>query len=256
MKKMTPLCLLISIAAAIMLSFSAATLNFSEASMMDEDALAEIQAACAHTNKSEQYCEATHPHANFRYCTDCWKKFYTGGYTTKSHGDGSTGSGTCPDCGSHRYVGRTCERPGTCACGDTVPAAGHVYSPIYSEAAHPHKYYEECSVCHYIHYTGGHATKNHGDGTWGSGTCPDCGTHTYVGKTCTTNGACACGAILEAVGHTPEGSVYYENEHPHRYFKVCSTCSGRVYTGEKKTLPHGDGTDGTCMQCGFHVYEH
>lgn len=49
----------------------------------------------------------------------------------------------------------------------------------YSEVAHPHKYFRTCKSCNTKVYVGGHATKNHGDGSWGSGTCPQCGSHSY-----------------------------------------------------------------------------
>ena len=106
-------------------------------------------------------------------------KSSSGGYEVKTHGDGSWGSGTCPQCGTHTYTGRSCTSKGVCACGSTQPAYGHSYGSIYSEAAHPHKYYHTCSRCSKKEYTSGTETKTHGDGSWGSGTCPDCGTHTY-----------------------------------------------------------------------------
>lgn len=53
----------------------------------------------------------------------------------------------------------------------------------YSEIAHPHYYFRSCLLCGEKVYTGGHATKNHGDGTYGSGTCPSCGTHSYPNPT-------------------------------------------------------------------------
>lgn len=49
----------------------------------------------------------------------------------------------------------------------------------YSEASHPHEYYRNCKDCGKKIYVGGHATKAHGSGEWGSGTCPQCGAHSY-----------------------------------------------------------------------------
>lgn len=186
-------------------------------------------AACSHSSLGSQYSEAAHPHAYYRTCNSCGQKIYSGGYATKMHGDGSWGSGTCPDCGTHTY-------------GNT-----------YSEAAHPHYYYKTC-VCGDVKYTGGHATKTHGDGSWGSGTCPDCGSHTYVGQTCTSPGTCACGAVIAASGHTLNGTTYYESAHPHNCYKLCSKCGYKSYTGSQKTLQHGNGSSGTCSQCGSHDY--
>ena len=62
----------------------------------------------------------------------------------------------------------------------------------YCDADHPHAYYKTCKSCGQKVYTGGYATKAHGDGSRGSGTCPSCGTHSY-------------------------GTTYSEATHPHRY---------------------------------------
>lgn len=51
--------------------------------------------------------------------------------------------------------------------------------PQYSEATHPHKYYRTCNSCGVKVYTGGQETKKHGPGTWGSGTCKLCGSHSF-----------------------------------------------------------------------------
>ncbi|MGM9522692.1 MAG: matrixin family metalloprotease [Oscillospiraceae bacterium] len=170
-------------------------------------------AACTHSSLGERYSEASHPHAYFSYCNSCGAKVYTGGYATKAHGDGTWGSGTCPDCGTHTYVGQSCTSSGVCACGATVAALGHNLGQRYSEATHPHYYYKNCSRCGAKVYIGGQETKAHGTGEWGSGTCPDCGTHTYVGLSCTTGGVCVCGATAEATGHT---LVYDEVEDEYR----------------------------------------
>ena len=95
----------------------------------------------------------------------------------------STGSiiGNCPSCGKYSFQG------------------------TYVEVAHSsrgHANYNECNSCHYVQYLGTYTTKSHGSGAYGSGTCPDCGSHTWVlqsqqAATCTSNGyrsySCACG---------------------------------------------------------------
>ena len=129
------------------------------------------------------------------------------------------------------------------------------YSPQYSEATHPHAYFKQCLDCGYILYTGGHATKAHGDGSWGSGTCPSCGTHTYTGQSCTSQGICSCGAMSSVLGHSysPE---YCEADHPHAVYKQCYRCGVKSYTGQYTTKPHGSGAQGsgTCPDCGTHSY--
>lgn len=70
----------------------------------------------------------------------------------------------------------------------------------YSEAAHPHKYYRTCNSCGVKVYTGGQETKKHGSGAYGSGTCKQCGTHSYGTPTAPSinhphqsSASCACG---------------------------------------------------------------
>ena len=95
----------------------------------------------------------------------------------------STGSiiGNCPSCGKYSFQG------------------------TYVEVAHSsrgHANYNECYLCHYVQYLGTYTYKSHGAGGYGSGTCPDCGSHTWIlqnvqDATCTSNGyrsySCACG---------------------------------------------------------------
>ena len=50
------------------------------------------------------YVEVAHSsrgHANYNECNACHYVQYLGTYTTKSHGSGAYGSGTCPDCAIH-----------------------------------------------------------------------------------------------------------------------------------------------------------
>ena len=70
----------------------------------------------------------------------------------------STGTiiGNCPSCGKYSFQG------------------------TYVEVAHSsrgHANYNECNSCHYVQYLGTYTTKSHGAGGYGSGTCPDCGSH-------------------------------------------------------------------------------
>lgn len=103
-------------------------------------------------------------------------------------------------------------------------ACSHDWYPIYSEAAHPHPYFHECKLCGVKEYTGGYATKAHGDGSWGSGTCPHCGTHDYDA------------AGYSAVHPHPEvfecycGDSYESTTSfaPSDYFPECTQCTGGV----------------------------
>ena len=167
------------------------------------------KAACSHSSLGPMYSEATHPHRYYRECNLCHEIIYTGGHATKAHGTGAWGSGTCPQCGVHSF------------------------GPTYSEASHPHNYYHTCTLCNKKDYTGGHATKAHGSGAWGSGTCSQCGTHSF-------------------------GPTYSEASHPHNYYHTCTLCNKKVYTGGHATKSHGTGAwgSGTCPDCGQHSYNY
>lgn len=212
-------------------------------------------AACSHTSLGPQFSDAAHPHEQFSYCNLCGEKIYFGTYVEKDHGDGSWGSGTCPDCGSHDFEGLSCDEAGYCICGAAVSAYGHTfYHEIYYEVEHPHWSFRACLQCDAKSYTGDTITKNHGDGSWGSGTCPDCGSHSFSPGTCTSLGECVCGALDPNPSHSPGTVTYYENTHPHSDFRMCTACGTKLYLGTSTILSHGNGTSGTCEDCGTHSY--
>jgi len=64
------------------------------------------------------------------------------------------------------------------------------------------------------------------------------------------NAAAAC-------THSFTGATQYSDAaHPHAYFKYCSKCGQKVYTGGNQVKPHGTGAtgSGTCSTCGTHSY--
>jgi hypothetical protein len=91
-------------------------------------------------------------------------------------------------------------------------------------------FYQQCYRCGDAEYTGGTATKAHGDGSWGSGTCPDCGTHTWTIAGYEASHphkeiqACYCGAS----GYTGN---YYSGHYPD-----CDSCSSSVSTTDSGTV--------------------
>ena len=72
---------------------------------------------------------------------------------------------------------------------------------LYCEANHPHAYFRFCTVCMDKVYVGGYATKAHGTGEWGSGTCKTCGVHAFVNDSVDpehphpTISSCVCGEV-------------------------------------------------------------
>ena len=186
-----------------------------------------VFAVCVHTWNT--YCDASHPHEQYKYCSKCGAVQYLGTYVTKRHGDGSWGSGTCPDCGSCSYSGRSCTSQGVCVCGNTISAYGHSYAAatcvaartcsrcgatsgsalghndtLYCDAAHidgqGHARFYLCSRCGRTSYTGSYIAKPHGPGTVGSNSCKQCGSHSYTLEVTISSvhphpqsGKCICG---------------------------------------------------------------
>ena len=146
----------------------------------------------------------------------------------------STGSiiGNCPSCGKYSFQG------------------------TYVEVAHSsrgHANYNECYLCHYVQYLGTYTYKSHGAGGYGSGTCPDCGSHTWVlqsqqASTCTSNGyrsySCACGQTksetIYASGHNYSyGSWEQYSSSQHRRTGSCRNCGATDYDYASHSMSYG-----------------
>ena len=167
----------------------------------------------------------------------------------------STGSiiGNCPSCGKYSFQG------------------------TYVEVAHSsrgHANYNECNSCHYVQYLGTYTTKSHGSGAYGSGTCPDCGSHTWVlqsqqAATCTSNGyrsySCACGQTknetIYATGHSYSyGSWEQYSASQHRREAYCRNCGGSDYEYASHSMSYGSWSNSSssqhsrtasCRTCGY-----
>ena len=167
----------------------------------------------------------------------------------------STGSiiGNCPSCGKYAFQG------------------------TYVEVAHSsrgHANYNECNSCHYVQYLGTYTTKSHGSGAYGSGTCPDCGSHTWVlqsqqAATCTSNGyrsySCACGQTksetIYASGHSYSyGSWEQYSSSQHRREAYCRNCGDSDYEYASHSMSYGSWSNSSssqhsrtasCRTCGY-----
>ena len=172
----------------------------------------------------------------------------------------STGSiiGNCPSCGKYSFQG------------------------TYVEVAHSsrgHANYNECYLCHYVQYLGTYTYKSHGAGGYGSGTCPDCGSHTWVlqsqqASTCTSNGyrsySCACGQTksetIYASGHNYSyGSweQYSSSQHPREAY--CRNCGDSDYEYASHSMSYGSWSNSSssqhsrtasCRTCGYSTTEY
>ena len=167
----------------------------------------------------------------------------------------STGSiiGNCPSCGKYSFQG------------------------TYVEVAHSsrgHANYNECYACHYVQYLGTYTYKSHGAGGYGSGTCPDCGSHTWVlqsqqAATCTSNGyrsySCACGQTknetIYATGHSYSyGSWEQYSSSQHRREAYCRNCGDSDYEYASHSMSYGSWSNSSssqhsrtasCRTCGY-----
>ena len=167
----------------------------------------------------------------------------------------STGSiiGNCPSCGKYSFQG------------------------TYVEVAHSsrgHANYNECNSCHYVQYLGTYTTKSHGSGAYGSGTCPDCGSHTWVlqsqqAATCTSNGyrsySCTCGQTksetIYASGHSYSyGSWEQYSSSQHRRTGSCRNCGATDYDYASHSMSYGAWSNysdsqhsrtASCRTCGY-----
>ena len=172
----------------------------------------------------------------------------------------STGSiiGNCPSCGKYSFQG------------------------TYVEVAHSsrgHANYNECNSCHYVQYLGTYTYKSHGAGAYGSGTCPDCGSHTWVldyesAATCTSNGyrsySCVCGQTksetIYASGHNYSyGSWTQYSSSQHRRESYCRNCGDSDYEYASHSMSYGSWSNysssqhsrtATCRTCGYSTVDY
>ena len=172
----------------------------------------------------------------------------------------STGSiiGNCPSCGKYSFQG------------------------VYVEVAHSsrgHANYNECNSCHYVQYLGTYTYKSHGAGAYGSGTCPDCGSHTWVldyesAATCTSNGyrsySCVCGQTksetIYASGHSYSyGSWTQYSSSQHRRESYCRNCGDSDYEYASHSMSYGSWSNysssqhsrtATCRTCGYSTVDY
>lgn len=192
---------------------------------------------------------------NERYFYDLYGSYASGVMSASDVSLTSTGTiiGNCPSCGKYSFQG------------------------TYVEVAHSsrgHANYNECNSCHYVQYLGTYTTKSHGSGAYGSGTCPDCGSHTWVlqnvqDATCTSNGyrsySCACGQTksetIYSSGHSYSyGSWEEYSSSQHRRESYCRNCGASSYDYASHSLSYGSWSNdsssqhsrtASCRTCGY-----
>ena len=166
--------------------------------------------------------------------------------------------GTCPSCSKNSLQG-------------TYVSTTHT--------SRGHQQYYECYLCHYVQNLGTYVYKDHGDGSYGSWTCPSCGSHTWVldydqDATCTSNGyrsySCACGQTkretVYSSGHSYRyGSWEQYSGSKHRRETYCRNCGDSDYEYANHSLSYGSWSkysdsqhsrSTSCDTCGYSTTEY
>ena len=161
--------------------------------------------------------------------------------------------GTCPSCNQYSLQGTYVEQTHT---------------------SRGHQEYYECYKCHYVKNLGTYVYKDHGDGSYGSWTCPSCGSHTWVldyesDATCTRNGyreySCDCGQskreTIYATGHSYSyGSWEQYSTSQHRREAYCRNCGDSDYEYASHSMSYGSWSNSSssqhsrtvsCRTCGY-----
>ena len=161
---------------------------------------------------------------------------------------------------------------GTCPSCKQYSLQGTYVSTTHTSRGHQEYY--ECYKCHYTKNLGTYVYKDHGSGSYGSWTCPDCGSHTWVldyenDATCTRNGyreySCDCGQskreTIYATGHSYSyGSWEEYSSSQHRREAYCRNCGDSDYEYASHSMSYGSWSNSSssqhsrtasCRTCGY-----
>ena len=161
---------------------------------------------------------------------------------------------------------------GTCPSCKQYSLQGTYVSTTHTSRGHAEYY--ECYKCHYTKNLGTYVYKDHGSGSYGSWTCPDCGSHTWVldyenDATCTRNGyreySCDCGQskreTIYATGHSYSyGSWEEYSSSQHRREAYCRNCGDSDYEYASHSMSYGAWSNysdsqhsrtASCRTCGY-----
>ena len=166
---------------------------------------------------------------------------------------------------------------GTCPSCKQYSLQGTYVSTTHTSRGHQEYY--ECYKCHYVQNLGTYVYKDHGSGSYGSWTCPDCGSHTWVldyenDATCTRNGyreySCDCGQskreTIYATGHSYSyGSWEEYSSSQHRREAYCRNCGATDYDYASHSMSYGSWSKysdsqhsrtASCRTCGYSTTEY
>ena len=196
-------------------------------------------------------------------------------YGVYSNVDGATS--TVADSGIMKAPARAAARASTGIVGTCPSCKQYSLQGTYVSTTHTsrgHQEYYECYKCHYVQNLGTYVYKDHGSGSYGSWTCPDCGSHTWVldyenDATCTRNGyreySCDCSQskreTIYATGHSYSyGSWEEYSSSQHRREAYCRNCGDSDYEYASHSMNYGSWSNSSssqhsrtasCRTCGY-----
>ncbi|MBN3015764.1 InlB B-repeat-containing protein [Ruthenibacterium lactatiformans] len=196
-------------------------------------------------------------------------------YGVYSNADGA--ASTVADSGIMKAPAKAVSRASTGIVGTCPSCKQYSLQGTYVSTTHTsrgHAEYYECYKCHYTKNLGTYVYKDHGSGSYGSWTCPDCGSHTWVldyeqDATCTRNGyreySCDCGQskreTIYATGHSYfYGSWEEYSSSQHRREAYCRNCGDSDYEYASHSMSYGSWSNSSssqhsrtasCRTCGY-----
>ena len=222
------------------------------------------------------YPEATVPFYSYDWmASNRSNRYFYDLYGVYSNADGAAPTET--ESGAKKAPAKVASRASTGIVGTCPSCKKNSLQGTYVSQSHTfrgHQQYYECYLCHYIQNLGTYVYKDHGPGSYGSWTCPDCGSHTWVlqsqqASTCTSNGyrsySCACGQTksetIYASGHNYSyGSWEQYSSSQHRRTGTCRNCSATDYDYASHSMSYGSWSNysdsqhsrtASCRTCGY-----
>ena len=222
------------------------------------------------------YPEATVPFYTYDWAaSNRSDRYFYDLYGVYSNADGA--ASTVADSGIMKAPAKAVSRASTGIVGTCPSCKQYSLQGTYVSTTHTsrgHQEYYECYKCHYVQNLGTYVYKDHGSGSYGSWTCPDCGSHTWVldyenDATCTRNGyreySCDCGQskreTIYATGHSYSyGSWEEYSSSQHRREAYCRNCGDSDYEYASHSMSYGSWSNSSssqhsrtasCRTCGY-----
>ena len=222
------------------------------------------------------YPEATVPFYTYDWAaSNRSDRYFYDLYGVYSNADGAAPTET--ESGAKKAPAKVASRASTGIVGTCPSCKKNSLQGTYVSQSHTsrgHQQYYECYLCHYVQNLGTYVYKDHGSGSYGSWTCPDCGSHTWVldyenDATCTRNGyreySCDCGQskreTIYATGHSYSyGSWEQYSASQHRREAYCRNCGDSDYEYASHSMSYGSWSNysdsqhsrtASCRTCGY-----